>query len=128
MFSGRVRVVPHWQVANAIGCALARTTTELTLFADTAEKIITVPGEQYSGDISSHFELEDARQIALELLREKALGRGAAAGQLKTEIIEESEFNMIRGFRTIGKNIRVKAQIKPGLIEGYDITQNNHEL
>lgn len=128
MFSGRVRVVPHWQVANAIGCALARTTTELTLFADTAQEIITVPGEQYSGSISSHFELEDARRMALELLREKALRRGAASGQLETEIVEASEFNMIRGFHTIGKNIRVLAQVKPGLIEGYDITQNNHEL
>lgn len=127
MFSGRVRVVPHWQVANAIGCALARTTTELTLFADTAQGIVTIAGEQHSGNISSHFELEDARQMALELLREKALRRGAAAGQLKTEIIEESQFNMIRGFNTIGKNIRVRAQVKPGLIEGYEIAQNNHE-
>ncbi len=127
MFSGRVRVVPHWQVANAIGCALARTTTELTLFADTAQRIITIPGEHYSADVSSHFELEDARQMALDMLREKALRRGAVADQLKTEIIEESEFNMVRGFHTMGKNIRVKAQIKPGLIDGYDITQGNTE-
>jgi hypothetical protein len=27
---------------------------------------------------------------------------------------------MVRGFYTTGKNIRVKAQIKPGLIHGYD--------
>jgi len=110
-------VVPHWQVANAIGSALARTTTELTLFADTAQRIVTVPGEHYSTNISSHFELEDARQLAFELLREKALRRGASADDLQGEVIEESAFNMIRGFHTIGKNIRVRVQVKPGLIE-----------
>jgi N-methylhydantoinase A/oxoprolinase/acetone carboxylase beta subunit len=128
MFQGRVRVVPHWQVANAIGCALARTTTELTLFADTTKNIITVPGERYSADASSHFELEDARQMALELLRKKAVRRGAGTtGRLMAEIIEASEFNMVRGFHTMGKNIRVRAQIKPGLIEGYDITPSRAE-
>jgi N-methylhydantoinase A/oxoprolinase/acetone carboxylase beta subunit len=122
MFEGPVNVVPHWQVANAIGCALARTTTELTLFADTAQKILTVPGEHHSRNISSHFELEEARQVALDLLREKALRRGADMKRLQTEIIEESEFNMIDGFHTSGKNIRVRAQVKPGLIEGYHLT------
>jgi N-methylhydantoinase A len=117
MFPGEVTVVPHWDVANAIGCALARTTSELTLFADTARQVISVPGEQYSSSISSHFGLEDARQMAHALLREKAIRRGANKDKIQTEIIEESEFNMIRGFQAIGKNIRVKAQIKPGLID-----------
>jgi hypothetical protein len=27
---------------------------------------------------------------------------------------------MVRGFATTGKNIRVKVQITPGLIHGYD--------
>jgi N-methylhydantoinase A/oxoprolinase/acetone carboxylase beta subunit len=128
MFQGAVRVVPHWHVANAIGCALARTTTELTLFADTAQKFISIAGEHYSADVSSHFGLEDARQMALEFLHKKALRRGAAtSGPLVAEIIEASEFNMVRGFHTLGKNIRVRAQIKPGLIEGYDITLNRAE-
>ena len=117
LFDGEVTVVPHWDVANAIGCALARTTSELTLFADTARQVLSVPGEQYSSTISSHFSLEDARQMAHELLREKAVRRGARRDHVQTEIIEESAFNMIRGFQTVGKNIRVKAQIKPGLIE-----------
>lgn len=128
MFKGPVDVVPHWQVANAIGCALARTTTEITLFADTAQKILTVPGEHHSSNISSHFELEDARQVALDLLREKARRRGADMDRLRTEIIEESEFNMIRGFHTTGKNIRVRAQVKPGLIEGYHLSKENNKL
>jgi hypothetical protein len=36
------------------------------------------------------------------------------------EVLETLEFNMVRGFNTTGKNIRVKVQVKPGLINGYD--------
>jgi N-methylhydantoinase A/oxoprolinase/acetone carboxylase beta subunit len=116
IFPGNVDVVPHWQVANAIGCALARTTCEVTLFADTAQKIATAPGEHFSRGISHYFELDDARDMALELLKEKALRRGASKNHLEMEIVESSSFNMIRDFNTIGKNIRVRAQVKPGLI------------
>ena len=36
------------------------------------------------------------------------------------EILEELEFNMVRGFNTTGKNIRIRTQVKPGLIAGYE--------
>ncbi len=35
---------------------------------------------------------------------------------IDSEITEESSFNMVEGFYTKGKNIRIKAQIKPGHI------------
>jgi N-methylhydantoinase A len=117
MFPGSVQVVPHWQVANAIGCALARTTSEVTLFADTAQGLATAPGERFSHDIGQDFSLDDARKMALELLHGKAVRRGANPDQLDTEVLEACQFNMIRGFKTIGKNIRVRVQVKPGLIK-----------
>jgi hypothetical protein len=55
--------------------------------------------------------------MAIELLRAKAIRRGAVPENLETEVIEAYQFNMIRGFRTIGKNIRVRVQVKPGLIK-----------
>ena len=36
------------------------------------------------------------------------------------EVLETMQFNMVRGFSATGKNIRVKVQVKPGLIYGYD--------
>jgi len=116
----RVRVVPKWTVANAIGAALARTTCEVTLFADTERRIASAPGENYFEPIDRGFSRSDAIDLALELLRQKAIERGADPDHLETEIIEDMEFNMVRGFSTIGKNIRVKVQVKPGLIKGYD--------
>ncbi|MGD9236602.1 MAG: hydantoinase/oxoprolinase family protein, partial [Desulfobacterales bacterium] len=116
----KVRVVPRWTVANAIGAALARTTCEVTLFADTQNQIATAPEEDYFERIDRNFSRNDAVNSALRLLKQKALDRGADPDHLETEIIENMEFNMVRGFNTIGKNIRVRVQVKPGLIQGYD--------
>ena len=35
------------------------------------------------------------------------------------EILENIQFNMVRDFYTTGRNIRVKVQVKPGLIPEF---------
>ena len=116
----KAAVVPRWSVANAIGAALARTTSEVILFADTEQGIATSPGENFRKEIPNTFTKEEAISLALDLLKTKALKRGANAAFLEMEVVEDQEFNMVRGFYTTGKNIRVKVQVKPGLIHGYD--------
>ncbi|PIE73044.1 MAG: hydantoinase [Deltaproteobacteria bacterium] len=130
IFDGQVETLPRWQVKNAFGCALARTTCEVTVFADTAQKSIATQGENLHQRIPADFDLSDARNTATELVRKKAIERGANPDYLKIEILEESSFNMIRDFQFTGKNIRVRAQVKPGIIHGYDsvtekITRND---
>ena len=114
-----VRTVPKWSVANAIGAALARTTSEVTLFADTEQGTSAAPGEAYQAPVGPEFSREDAVRKAFELLKDKAVRRGANPEHLEMEILEEMEFNMVRGFNTTGKNMRIRAQVKPGLIKGY---------
>ncbi len=116
MFDGRVQTVANHKVANAIGCALARTTCEVILFADTAEGKATSPSEDFSQTIPASFTLANARELTLELLQKKALQRGADQQDMQTEVLEEAQFNMVRGFRTTGRNMRVRMQLKPGLI------------
>ena len=99
---------------------MARTTSEVVLYADTAQRVAVAPGERFTRDIPPTFGLEDARRMALSLLREKATRRGANPDNTEFEVIEEHQFNMVRDFYTIGKNIRTRVQIKPGLIRGYD--------
>ena len=115
-----VRVVPKWKVANAIGAALARTTCEVNFFADTERGIAEAPEEDFSRRIDRSFDREAAVLQALELLQSKAIARGASIDNLEMEILEALEFNMVRGFNTTGKNIRIKAQVKPGMIHGHD--------
>lgn len=118
--NSRVDVIPRWKVANAIGAGLARTTCEVTFFADTEREIATAPEENFATAIPPTYTKQDAIGDALELLRRKAIGRGANPDHLELEVIEAMSFNMVRGFYTTGRNIRVIAQVKPGLIHGYD--------
>jgi N-methylhydantoinase A/oxoprolinase/acetone carboxylase beta subunit len=115
-----VRVVPRWKVANAIGAALARTTCEVNFFADTERGIAEALEENFSRRVDHSFDREAAIRQALDLLEAKAIDRGANTDYLEMEVLEALQFNMVRGFNTIGKNIRVKVQVKPGLIHGYD--------
>lgn len=114
-----VQAVPQWHVANAIGAALAKTTSEVALFADTERGYAYAPEDDFMERIGKDFNKRSAVELAFDLLRKKYLKAGAAESELDMEVIEQAEFNMIRGFSTSGKNIRVKVQVKPGLIPGY---------
>ena len=111
----------HAEVANAIGAALARTTAEMTILADTERGIMTIGEEGFQAAIPSRFTSEDAIRIGREKLREKALRMGAAEEDIEIEVVEVQEFNMVREYYTTGKNIRVKVQIKPGAIAGFRV-------
>jgi N-methylhydantoinase A len=115
----KVRVVPQWHVANAVGAALARNTSEVSVFADTERGLCVAPEEDFRKSVSRDFSKPDAVRIACDLLRKKCAREGAPDEELEIEIIEESEFNMVRDFYMTGRNIRVKVQVKPGLIPEY---------
>lgn len=114
-----VRQVPQWDVANAIGTALSRTTCEVTLFADTYKLEASAPEEMFVQSLTPGFTITQARSLAEELLKKKAIREGAGKQDLETDLLEELSFNMVRDFRMIGKNIRIKMQIRPGLIHQY---------
>lgn len=116
----RVGVVPRWDVANAVGAALARTTCEVSLFADTQQGIAMAPEEAFTAAVTRDFSNSDAVITAKKLLEQKAARQGASPEEMEMEVVENQQFNMVKGFYTAGKNIRVKVQIKPGLIDEYD--------
>jgi len=102
----------QFQVANAIGAALAQPTMELNLLADTERKILIIPELNIYEQIGSRYSLNEGRKYILQNLKQAA--KELSDSELETEIVEESSFNMVDGYRS-GKNIRIKAQIKPGL-------------
>lgn len=118
------RYPAHYQVANAIGAALAKITTDITLLADTVQGTLSVPELGLHEQVSRRFNLAQARQKALALLEKRATALGARPEEIEGEIIEESCFNMVRGFATTGQNIRIKAQVKPGLL---DMLRGEHQ-
>ena len=117
----KVGVVPRWKVANAVGAALARTTCEVTFFADTQIGRAAAPEENYVCDCGREFDREKAVEATFGLLRQKAMRMGARAEDLELDITEDLQFNMVRGFSSAGRNIRIRAQVRPGLINEYDV-------
>lgn len=116
-FGVEVVIPKNYDVANAIGAALAKTTIEIELFADTGRGTLLIPNIGVRRDIPSSYTLKEAERDALLHLKEHLSGLNAPVGDKDTEIIESSSFNMIEGFYSAGKDIRVKCQIKPGVIK-----------
>jgi len=104
------------EVANAVGAALARTTAELTLRADTEKRTLTVVEEGVQTPITKRFTRDIGVDICRDKLRERALKMGSSHEDIQIELTEDQTFTMVRDGYVAGKNIRLKAQIKPGLI------------
>ena len=112
VFKLNVLLPEQFKVANAIGAALAQPTMELNLLADTQRKILIIPELNIYEKIGSRYSLAEGQKYILQCLNQAA--KKLSDSKLATEIIEESSFNMVDGYSS-GKNIRIKAQIKPGL-------------
>lgn len=104
------------EVANALGAALARTTAEVTVLADTEKGEMTISEAGIVRKIPNNFSSHQTIEAGKEALECLAIKLGANSDDLEMEVTEFQEFNMIRDFCTTGKNIRAKIQIKPGLI------------
>ena len=102
-------------VANAIGAALARSTVDITLRADTREGYYTVAELGIKNKLpKGNFTLEAAYELAARHLKELTISRGISLGII--EVIHSEEFNVIEGFSTVGKILTCRLQIKPGVI------------
>lgn len=102
-------------VINASGAAMARTTVELSLMADTDERLLTIAEEGSQADIPRSFTMDDLIEIGRDKLSEIARAAGAPEEDIEIEVADSQTFNVIRGSATAGKNFRVRLQIKPGL-------------
>lgn len=107
----------EYKLANAIGAALAKPTLEINMIADTDRRRMSVSELEIYEVIDPSYNLQKAERRALKLVVDAALELGADKEGLEAEIVESNSFNMVKGYFGTSKNIRVKAQIKPGLIQ-----------
>jgi N-methylhydantoinase A/oxoprolinase/acetone carboxylase beta subunit len=112
-------VVPeNYDVANAIGAAVSKTTARITLLADTQRKQMICPELEAEDIISPAFTIEDLKSTGEKLLNRHAVFLGLA-DDYGIDIVEEQCFNMVSGFRTVGRNMRLKLQTRPGIIPEF---------
>lgn len=105
-------------VANAIGAALARTTMSIELLADTEKGMLMIPEIGVSRDVPATYTLEEAGEDARRYLIGH-LGKTAPGERVQAEVVYAASFNMVRGYFTAGRNIRVRCQVKPGVLEEF---------
>ncbi|MFO7984579.1 MAG: hydantoinase/oxoprolinase family protein [Desulfatiglandaceae bacterium] len=110
------RVPTHYDVANALGAAVARVTTSVTLQADTERGTVIIPEANLEKDVTPRFDLDQAVILGRQVLEEQARLMGAEQETLEMAVTEKQLFNMIRQGRITGRNIRLKMSVIPGLI------------
>jgi len=108
-------------VANALGAALARPTLQAELFADTHRRNLTVPVLGRQETVTRDYTLKKAKKDLVEdLCRYVRDNYNWRVDASEAEVVEESAMNMVRGMHTVGQDIRVKCQIKPGITPDYE--------
>ena len=116
-FQLSTEVPDNYDVANAIGAALTRTTWELELFADTQRHVLFIPSLSYRENVHTDYDQADAEKDALNQLSMQLDSMGVFLQPEDALITHTSSFNMVEGMDQVGKNIRVKCQVRPGVIE-----------
>ncbi|HDM32674.1 MAG TPA: hydantoinase/oxoprolinase family protein [Deltaproteobacteria bacterium] len=114
-FGLECKVPQYHEVANAIGACLARTTVRITLVADTHLGKLICPELDIEKDIPGDYSPDDVKVFGMERLDELYRYLGME-DRPDIDVVEEQSFNMVRGFRTVGKNIRLRVQSRPGVL------------
>ncbi len=104
------------QVANAIGACLTRPTQSLVLTVDTSRGNFAVPGLGIHKTVKRTYSLDEAVHDATDMLRTELDRQGIPAEDGDIQVIQADAFNMVDGNYMIGRNIRVRCQMRPGVI------------
>ena len=111
-FNLPVIIPENYIVANAIGAALAKNTVEIELFADTSRSFLSIPVLDIYKKVDLTYTIEEAKKDAILYLYEHCIFLGLKISKEDIDITEQSSFNIIEGYGMVGRDIRVKSQIK----------------
>jgi len=119
VFNEQVIVPEGYAVANAVGAAVSRPTLSAELFADTERGRMLIPSLEVDEDIPPTYDLAKAKVDAARHLHEYLAYLRLDAPDALIETVEAQSFNMVVKETLVGRTIRVKCQIKPGVLPGY---------
>ncbi|HAA89934.1 MAG: Hydantoin utilization protein A [Thermoanaerobacterales bacterium 50_218] len=110
---------PHAEVANAIGAALAKVTLCRTYHFDTHRNFYFVEESGVQEKLPKRLSfLSDAEELAFSLLKKEGQELGIPSDE-KPELVYSEMFNMVRGWRTIGRLFDVCVQFPPGILRSH---------
>lgn len=112
-----VDISPNPQVANAIGAALTIPTASLEIYADTGKKELFAPACDFNEKIPVNYTLEQAKNRACELLELRLEAEGITGS--KVEVVEADLFATLDDYGRGAKDMRVTAQVRPGIVAKF---------
>lgn len=112
-----ITVPQRYDVTNAIGAALARTTTEFELFADTEQGVMLIPALDIRKRVDMSYRLPQAQAEAVAAAEERLAEQGTGPQEAPIDVLEAASFNMVGEHGLMGRNIRVRCQVRPGIVD-----------
>ncbi|MDE5832291.1 MAG: hydantoinase/oxoprolinase family protein [Desulfovibrio sp.] len=109
-----VEIAPNFEVANAVGAALAIPTASIEAWADTGKGELYVPAMDYRASVPASMSLAELEQTALELLKRKMRDEGMEDG--KAEVVESDLFATLDDRGRGARDMRVVCQARPGIV------------
>lgn len=108
-----VSIPAHFEVANAIGAALAVPTAVLESYADTGRGVLNVPSLDLSERVGRDLTLEKAAARTCELLEARLADEGV--NDADVEVVEADLFATLDDGGRGSRDIRVACQVRPGI-------------
>lgn len=111
-------IPPSAPVANAVGAAVSKGTTEITVRVDTNKQTLVIPELGIRENRCQAARLDEVRRIAAETVaaEKERLGIQEAG---EGEIIFEEDFPVVQGWSSMSHLITVRMQLKAGV--RYDV-------
>ncbi|MBD5607233.1 MAG: hydantoinase/oxoprolinase family protein [Desulfovibrio sp.] len=109
-----IEIPSRYEVANAIGAALAVPTASLEVYADTGKGELYAPTLNYRAEIPASLTLDQLKNIGRDLLREKLREEGMDDG--RAEVVEADLFATLDDRGRGSRDLRVVCQARPGIL------------
>jgi N-methylhydantoinase A/oxoprolinase/acetone carboxylase beta subunit len=111
-----VHVPGHYDVANAIGAAVAGVTFEVNASADTARGVLSIPEAGIYRKVNRGYTIGEMEAECESALRQLAEGSGIKLQAFVPEAVERESFNIIEDYQRAGSIHRLRVQVRPSIL------------
>jgi N-methylhydantoinase A/oxoprolinase/acetone carboxylase beta subunit len=111
-----VHVPLHYDVANALGAAVAGVTFEVNGSADTARGALSIPEAGIYREVGRGYSIDEMEAECESALKKLALESGIKLEAFVPETVERESFNVIEDYQRAGEIHRLRVQVRPSIL------------